>query len=197
MTRRLVTAANLDPGTLNGGPPAAFARLLVHQERQYFLSQIARTGVSRAGYALSTRTWVTSFAPGTTQIVGTVIKVHGYMSATTARESAREVLRIHVDYIFVYPVERPGRPLTRMRVVQQAVANVDFAQWDDPGGQLEPWWLNGDGGPAGARCDSPDGFIHPFFPGSAADRVGPSGTPVDPYILNPASKVACQAVTRT
>jgi hypothetical protein len=119
------------------------------------------------------------------------------MTATTAHDSAREVLGIHADYIFVYPVQRPGQPLTRMRVVQQALANVDYAQWDDPGRQLEPWWLNGDGGAAGARCDIRDGFIHPFFPGSAPDRVGPSGTPVDPYSPYQTSKVACQAVTRT
>jgi hypothetical protein len=49
MTKRLLIAANLDLGTLNGGPPTAFTRLLVRQERQYFLSQLARTGVSRAG----------------------------------------------------------------------------------------------------------------------------------------------------
>jgi hypothetical protein len=47
--------------------------------------------------------------------------------------------RIHLDYVFVYPVEPPSLPADWMRVVDRNYGNVDFATWDDPGGALEPW----------------------------------------------------------
>jgi hypothetical protein len=132
-------------------------------------------------------------------LVGSVIKVHGSMEATTAVDSGRNVLRIKFDYLFVYPVQRPGLPSTRMRVVVRQQGDADFTQWNDPGGPLQAWFLPGaDSGPAGARCDVHDGFIHPEFPGSPTDRVRPSGAPIDPYsqIYRP-SPAVCEAITRT
>jgi hypothetical protein len=38
-------------------------------------------------------------------------------------------------------VERPDQPLTLIRVVVRYVVQNDFAQYDDPGGALEPWWV--------------------------------------------------------
>lgn len=198
MTRQLLIAADLNAATLHGGLPDAFARLLAPQLRKYFLRQLGKTGRTRSGYVRSTRSWVASFAPGT-QFVGTVVKVHGYMAATTARDSGRTVLRIHADYIFVYPVQRAGQPLTRMRIVNLEDVDVDFAQWDDPGGRLEPWWLpRAASGPSGARCDTSDGFIHPQYPESAPAEVRPSGAPMNPYNLNPpANAAACRATAAT
>jgi hypothetical protein len=196
--KRMLIAANLDPGTLRGGSPDAFADLLVQDERTQFVQQLDTIGLDKQGYARSTRGWVTSFAPGSTELVGNVIKVHGTMAATTAISAGRHLLRVHADYLFIYPVQRPGEPSTMMRVVVQDIVNVDFARWDDPQGPLEAWWNFAGGGASGARCDVNDGFIHPAFPGGPAEKVTPSGRPVNPYALSPAPRGAgCQATTGT
>src|SRR5262249_20575194 len=49
MTKRLLVAANLDPQTLLGGAPQAFASLLVPRQRSYFLRNLDRTGAGANG----------------------------------------------------------------------------------------------------------------------------------------------------
>ena len=108
-------------------------------------------------------------------------------------------LRIKLDYLFVFAVEPPGRPADWTRIIQQRYGYVDFAQWDDPGGTLEPW-VNVSGQAAGALCDARDGYIHPDYPHGPRDSVKPSGTPQDPYSLATApatDRYSCHAVTRT
>lgn len=198
-TKRLLVAAYLDPGTLAGESPAAFARLLAPRLRSDFVRGLDLTGVDKDGLTRNTRSWVASFQTGSTTLVGNVIKVHGVMLAMSATDNGRHVLRVHVNYLFVYPVQRPGLAATRMRIVIHAIGNADFAQWNDPGGPLQIWWFpSGNGGVAGARCDAHDGFIHPDFPASPPDAVQPKGAPVDPYSLTPEPfNVPCRAVTRT
>jgi hypothetical protein len=196
--RKLLIAANLDPQTLRGGSPDAFANLLTAQQRTFFVSGLDKIGADKQGDPLSTRVWVTSFAPGTTQFIGDTIKVHGTMSASITQGNGREALRIHADYLFVYAAEPPHDPANWMRIVERSYSNADFATWDDPGGQLEPWLSLWNGGiRAGARCGINDGFVHPNFPSGPPDKVKPSGAPIDPY--NQATKPgfqACQATTR-
>ena len=115
-TRGLLIAANLSPPTLAGGAPNAFASMLIRQQRSFFVDRLNHIGLSH-GIQKSTRTWVTSFAPGTTQLVGDVIKVHGTMRATAGKNGSYSVLQITGDYLFVYAVERPDQPSTLMRVV--------------------------------------------------------------------------------
>jgi hypothetical protein len=192
--KTMLVAAHLDARTLMGGAPTAFARLLTSQQRRFFERQLDRTGNR------STRYWVTSFAPGSTQLAGSVVKVHGHMTAVTATDPGnRRVLRIKADYLFVYPVQRPGVPATRMRIVVRDVEWVDFAYWDRRSGPLEPWWTPQGGATDGSRCDVNDGYVHPEFPTSAPDRVRPSGRPVDPYnqSVPPPRKQGCQASTGT
>jgi hypothetical protein len=198
--RKLLVAANLDPATLRGGAPSAFAGLLTAQQRGEFTAGLDKTGLNPDGTQRSTRGWVESFAPGTTTLIGSVIKVHGTMSAGIAEDAGRQVLRVHLDYLFAYPVEPPGLPADWMRVVDRNYGDVDFATWDDPGGALEPWlhdW-NG-GGTAGNRCDVADGFIHPQYPAGPASKVKPSGAPVNPYNQSapPPSGHSCRATTGT
>jgi hypothetical protein len=198
--RKLLIASNLDPTTLRGGSPAAFASLLTAQQRTVFTSDLDKTGLNSDGRLRSTRAWVASFAPGTASLIGPVIKVHGTMSAGIAQDGGREVLRVHLDYVFVYPVEPPGLPADWMRVVARNYSDVDFATWDDPGGALEPWLHQWNyGGTAGARCGINDGFIHPQYPAGPASKVKPSGTPIDPYnqIAPPPAGDICRAATRT
>lgn len=137
------------------------ARLLAPQLRTYCLRRLSRRGLDKHGYMKSTRGWVTSFAAGT-ELVGRVIKVSGAMRAIPAVDNGRRVLRIHFNFLFVYPVQRPDQPVTRMRIVVRTEGNADFAQWDDPAGPLQVWWFPGPGsGAAGSRCDVHDGFVHP------------------------------------
>lgn len=198
-TKKLLVAANLNGPTLDGGAPDAFADLLISQERTFFVQRLDKTGLDASGYEKSTRGWVISFAPGTTQLVGSVIKVHGTMEALTARSDGNKLLRIHADYLFVYAVEQPGQPSTLMRIVARDVVNVDFATWDDPGGPLEPYWSLVGGGVAGSRCDVNDGFVHPQFAGGPPDKVRPTGAPINPYDQNAPPKLSggCQATTGT
>jgi hypothetical protein len=198
-TRMLLIAAELDPKTLRGGAPDALASLLIAQQRQFFVSGLDKIGVDKQGDPVSTRNWVTSFAPGTTTLIGPVIKVHGTMSASVGELDGRQALRVHVDYLFVYPVEPPGEPADWMRVVDRNYGDVDFAAWDDPGGALEPW-LNqwNAGGIAGTRCDVNDGFVHPDYSSGSPDKVKPTGSPVNPYNQSaPPNQQGCRPTTGT
>jgi hypothetical protein len=183
MTKKLLAAADLDPATVRGGSPGTFASLLIQQERAQFLGSLHKTGRDSTGAQRSSRQWVVSFAPGSVQLVGNVIKVHGAMEARTGSNGGQRVLRIHVNYLFVYAVEEPDNPLTLMRIVRQEAGDIDFAAYDDPGGPLEPWWQVGEG-TAGARCDATDGYIHPQFANAQPDKAKPSGPPIDPYDQN-------------
>ena len=198
-TKRMLLAANLNGPTLRGGSPDAFAHLLIPQQRGYFTGRLDKIGLTSAGFQRSTRTWVTSFAPGSTQLDGKVIKVHGTMHAETGRNGSWHVLQVHADYLFVYAVERPGQPGTLMRLVGRDVVDVQFAPYTGPGGPLEPWWKPKGGGVAGARCDVADGFVHPQFPNGPPDKVKPTGAPINPYNQSapPASNGKCQATTGT
>jgi hypothetical protein len=197
-TRRLLIAGNLNWPTLRGGRPTAFADLLTQQQRQEFLSGLRSTALDKYGTEKNTRTWVSSFAPGTTEFVTSVIKVHGRMSASLATDSGTEVLRITLTYDFVYAVEQPGHPSNWLRIVQRQSGAVDFAQWDDPGGPLEPWYSVGSGA-AGGLCGVRDGYIHPDFPHGPPPSVQPSGSPINPYALATPSANAygCRASTGT
>jgi hypothetical protein len=197
--RKMIIAAELNQRTLGGGRPAAFTRLLISAQRNYFLAHLGALGVSKRGIPRSTRGWVSSFAPGSTQLVGTVIKVHGILRARPAVLSRRHVLQVHADYLFVYPVQQPGQRSTLMRIVQRVTVDVDFAQWNDPGGPLEPWWYPVGASTAGASCDVYDGFIHPAFPSGPPEKVKPAGPPVNPYSLGrpPDTGRACQATMGT
>ena len=150
ITRKLLIAGSLDGTTLNGGAPTAFADLLTPQQRTDFVNNLDKIGLEKGGYTTSSRAWVMSFAPGTVSFVTNVVKVHGSMSAGTAALSGRTALRIAVDYLFAYAIEPPGHPGDWMRVVAQDYGDVYFAQWDDPGGPLEPWVHNRDFARGGA-----------------------------------------------
>lgn len=192
--KRLLVAAYLNPATLRGGKPTAFAALLIKQQRAMFYLDLK----ARPGHAGSTRAWLTSFAPGT-DLVGNVIKVHGdpmKISVTSYRGVA--ALEIRVNYLFVYPVEQRGDAFSRIRVIIRTQASVLFYQWDDPGGKLEPWLRAIATSFAAAQCGTTDGFVHPAFPQAGPGKHRPSGVRIDPYNLNaPQIKKGCHPTTRT
>jgi hypothetical protein len=196
-TRKLLIAANLDKQTLLGGPPTAFASLLTRKQLSIFLAGLNKTGVDKLGKPLSTRTWVASFAPGSTDLIGNVIKVHGTMSARAVTRSGTVILAIEVNYLFAYAVEPPHDPTDWTRVVDHEYGSIDFARWDGRAGALQPW-DNATIGSAGTQCGTTDGYIHPNYPSDRSIDTAPSGPLMNVYSLTrPPASTSCGRSTRT
>ena len=198
-TRKLLIAANLDKQTLLGGAPTAFADLLNSKQRAQFLSGLNKTGLDKQGWSVSTRMLVMSFPPGDAQLIGSVIKVHGSMYAKAVRNSnGTYELDVHVDYLFVYPVEPPHQPDNWMRVLSEDQWMVQFASWQGVASTFAPWVDNG-GSVSGIDCGTADGYRHPAYPVQVATQptASPSGTAVDPYVMGQSESGMCQPTTGT
>jgi hypothetical protein len=195
--KNLLVAADLNVPTLYGYQPTAFGSLLISQQRSYFYAHLTKPVRPKKGQPWLTRTWVTSFAPGT-QLVGSIIKVHGApMTATVVRANGHPALQIFANYLFVYAVEQQGQPDSGVRVVAHETATVQFAQWYDPGGSLQPWVYAMGASYANAQCGTTDGFVHPAFTLLGPGKVRPSGAPINPYNLTPSQFKGCRAITGT
>jgi hypothetical protein len=189
----MLIAADLNQPTLAGGYPRAFARLLTSQQRRFFNNHLDRTA---HGGTRDTRNWVASFAPGSVQFNGNVIKVHGTMHARTASDQGRQVLRVRLDYLFVYAVVRPSPPLARTRVVLRDTGWIEFGHLTRLTGQLQPWW-SVTGGATPTPCGGSGGFLNVVFPGTSPGGTPPSGAPVDPYNQYVPPPSGCHPATRT
>jgi hypothetical protein len=201
-TRELLIAANLNRRTLLGGPPAAYAGLLSLPQRTQFLAGLNKKGLDKRGDLATTRGWVIAFAPGGTQLIGSVIKVHGTIHARAAQDSDRyPVLDVDVNYLFVYPVQPPKQPTRWMRVVVRLTWTVMFGTWQGAATSFEPWVRSTGGFIAGENCGTTDGYVHPDYPDISGARakpsITPSGTPVDPYTEDNGPSLGCQATTGT
>jgi len=202
-TRTLLIAAELDKQTLLGGAPTAFADLLTSPQKAWFTGGLNKKGVDKQGFPQSTRTLVMSFTPGSAQLIGSAIKVHGTMRAQAVRVDGNLQLNIDVDYIFVYPIEPPHQPDDWMRIVNEVAWTVAFGNWKGVSSTFAPWVTSDGttGGVAGADCGSTDGYSHPDYPASTAagaqPSVSPSGTPVDPYVAGESREGTCQETTGT
>jgi hypothetical protein len=195
--KELLVAANLNLPTLYGAKPTAFGSLLISQQRSWFYEHLTKPIRPKNGQPWLTRTWVTSFAPGT-QLVGSVIKVDGApMTAKVVTVNHHPALQILANYLFVYAVQEQGQPDSRLRVVAHEFATVQFAQWYDPGGSLQPWIYDFGASYADAQCGTTDGFVHPAFPLVGPGKVRPSGAPINPYNLAQRPSKGCQSITGT
>ena len=197
-TRKILVAQNLDPATLRGGKPTAFEKLLTRNQLNQFVRGLDKVGLAKDRTPLSTRAWVASFAPGSADLVGSVIKVHGTMSARAATSGGSKVLDVDVNYRFVYVVEPPGDPQDWMRIVGQVSGYIEFFNRQDPAGPLQPWIVSAYPSEAGAQCATTDGFIHPDYSSGTQASVRPTGPAIDPYSMaTPRHAGTCQLVTRT
>jgi len=199
-TRKLLIAADLDKTTLLGGAPTAFADLLTNASRTWFLDGLNKEGVNKAGAPLSTRQYVVSFAPGSTQLIGNVIKVHGTMHAQAATNGGSPELDIYVDYLFTYAAEPPHHPEDWMRLVSEAAWDVSFGDWQGAPTSFEPWFsTDGDDGVAGNSCGNKDGYVHPAWPSTRETEPSASGSgaPLNPYAPGQSASVTCQNTTGT
>lgn len=199
-TRKLLVAGFLDSKTLAGGAPAAFESLLASTQRNWFEQNLNKTGLDSHGVPLSSLSMIMSFPPGSTQLVGHVIKVHGTVSAKAADKGGEE-LDVTVDYLFSYPVEPPHHPEDWTRVVAEAAWTVAFAHWQGETSTFAPWVNTDDSsGTSGVVCGSTDGYQHPDYQTAAAQpnpSDSPTGTPLNPYVGGQSKSGACQAVTGT
>ncbi len=172
-TRRRLSAAALDRQTLLGGSPDAFARAAGPDERSYFVRNLNNPDVKKR-----TRWWVVTFAPHTAEFVGSVIKVHGHMSAHPSAVRGVRGVGVRFDYLFVYPIERPGAPATLERLVARVTGEVFYYRRD---GVLHAHTAAWSISPTPARCDVRDGFIHPSYDDSAPEKSPGTGPVLDPY----------------
>jgi hypothetical protein len=196
-TRRLLIAAGLDQSTLSGAAPTAFADLLTGRQRTGFLYSLDAPGIGKDGTALSSRALVAAFAPGSSTLIGPVIKVSGAMHAIVVYNPGTPILAVSVDYRFVYPVKPPLQSMYWRRVIARFTGTVSFGHWAGKHTTLTPSvnWVQTD---YGANCAVMDGYIHPAFGNTQADLIRQSGTPVDPYVAatSPLPHGGCEAATR-
>lgn len=171
--RDLLIAANLDLGTVRGGRPSAFIKLLEADQRKWFVDNLDR------GRRSDARKWVFSLKPGTAELTSDVIKVDG---KTTISKLAGGGVRITMDYLFVYAVNRPGKRDTMIRLVAHKKGvihayrtNAKIALRVDDFTTKHVF---------GASCDFHDGFVHPAYRDQPS-KIKPSGKPIDPYDRTP------------
>jgi hypothetical protein len=197
-TRKLLIAADLNKPTLLGGTPTAYADLLMSQQRAQFLGGLNKQGVNKVGSPLSTRAWVTSFAPGSTELIGSVIKVRGTMSAKSVPVTNTTALLITVNYVFAYAIEPPATPSDWMRLVTHRHGSYEFVPWPDLGDPLQPW-DDTTVSQAGGLCGTTDGYLHPDYPSERGPGAypSPSGRAINPYSFATNFPAGCTQSTGT
>ncbi|MBG0830609.1 hypothetical protein HS041_22865 [Planomonospora sp. ID67723] len=159
----MLQAAYLDRKTLLGGKPDAYAKLLDPEQRTFFLENLDHKDLDK-----NTRAWVFSFAPGTTELVGDVVKVEAKLVPEAAKdENGDPELRVNCEARFVYAVRPAGKAAPIVRVMAYAKARHQFWR-DEPEGELRHWeGESEDMWAAGTVCGSPDGFHRPAFSGES------------------------------
>ncbi|MCW2915317.1 MAG: hypothetical protein JWN52_3385 [Actinomycetia bacterium] len=188
-TRALLMASHLNPKTLFNGGTDAFAGQLDPDQGKVFTR-----GLQSRDPEKNLRSWLMSFAPKSSELTGSVIKVHGETTLSEATRQGRRGALAKVNYIFVYPVHRPGRPDTSVRVIAHLRGEV-FHSRDERGEWT--WIYRWGSSNANARCDVEDHYVHPFYEDSQPDLTARTGAPVDPYDLNEDPGTDCQTVSRT
>jgi hypothetical protein len=190
-THALLTASFLDPVTLFGGGTESFARQLDPDQRRNFTRSLRSRDPKK-----NLRSWLMSFAPKSSQLTGSVIKVHGKTTLSKATRQGLHGALVKVNYIFVYPVHRPGLPDTTIRVVAHLTGEVFHAR--DARGEWT-WVYRWGSSNANTRCDAEDGYVHPFYEDSQPDPTARTGPPVDPYDLSEDTGAhgGCQTASQT
>ncbi|MFI6450895.1 hypothetical protein ACIBF6_05020 [Streptosporangium amethystogenes] len=185
--KELLAASHLDRKVLMGGRPNKLIRLLDPEQRTPFVEGLKHPDRKNA---YESRAWVTSLAPKSAELVSETFKVHGRTRLSTFKENGLRGVQVKVNYLFVYAIQRPGRPDTLTRLVVHNIGELDVWRQD---GRLRFWVKNWNGGGAApARCDVDDAYVHPFYPDSPPDRKLKAGAPaVDPYSIEEETTKDC------
>ena len=185
--RAYLIAADLDRTTLLGRSGAKAGALLdPHGSRQDLNAALRNPTADN-----DPLNYLTRFDPTETRLVGSVIKLHG---TTTYFARGADELVVHMDYLSVYPVQRPrGGPVTR--VVVRHVYNLSI--WHHRDVTRGTLWLGeASSYAAGVACATTHGYLHPQWPGQAPEGTG---APSDPYNQSGAvnGRGTCGTATRT
>ncbi|MFB9624531.1 hypothetical protein [Nonomuraea helvata] len=185
-TRELLAAAFLDKKTLMGGKPSAFAELLPAELRADFLDNIQHNDEGALGYVMR-------FARGTA-LSTDVVKVHGRATLSTFKEDDRHGVKVKLNHLVVYALQRPGRPETTIRLVAHSIGDVLLYR---ESGDLVVWPTGWGPSTTPSSCDTHDAFVHPVYEDSPSGKVTPTGLPKDPYEQEEDEGTGCTAAQPT
>jgi hypothetical protein len=184
LARAYLIAADLDRATVLGGSAAAVGALLDPRGARQALDAALRSPSA----TLNPLGWMTRFDPTETALVGSLIKVNG---TTSYHATGTDELIVHMDYLVVYPVRRPGGGAP-VRIVVRHILDLSVSRSAGTPGTL---WLDGGSyGAAGADCDHANGYLHPSWP---EDRTGDEGALSDPYDQSRTRATPCGQASRT
>ncbi|MFG2960524.1 hypothetical protein ACGF5O_43230 [Streptomyces sp. NPDC048291] len=199
-TRKLLVDANLNPGVIAGGNPAA--ALSVLDPKQPEVLDNLRTSLRSPGKAHNPLFLFSRFDPKDVKQAGKVVKVRGRI---TFAKGKYQGVAVHADYTFVYPVVRAGAATDgSAEVARTIVRRVIDVELPDPtryqvtAGRLTLLRYDEDAG--NSVCGIDDGYLHPQFPSRATTATAtPTGPPVDPYDRSRdiGKEEACGKVSRT
>ncbi|WP_190195880.1 hypothetical protein [Streptomyces djakartensis] len=195
LTRKLLIAANLDPGTVRGERPEA-ALSVLDPEQPEILDRFD-TALRSPSREHDPLTLFTRFDPDEIRLVGDVIKTRGRM---TFGKGSHGGVAVHADYTFVYPVSRADGSTEVTRTIVRRVLDVELAdpaRYRTTPGRLVV--LNYDEEVGNTACDVDDGYLHPQFPSSGDRGPDPAGPTTDPYDRSRSLDEghSCGTVTRT
>jgi hypothetical protein len=192
--KQFLTAAYLDPKTINGGYPQSALDLLAPDSASWMRKLVDHPAPKADALMLTSR-----FDPKAAIPVGDV-RVQGEVSLSGDGANG---LRIRTDFAFVYASHPVGSTEVERTIARRILT---FRFYDPNRYQPVPsgtvWIENVEGFTGDQLCGFTHGYLVPYFqtadPSSSA-TAAPSGTAVDPYNLStvPDSKSDCSLTSRT
>ncbi len=194
LTKKLLVAANLDPGTVRGERPEG-ALSVLDPEQPKILDRFD-TALRSPSRDKDPVTLFSRFDPDEIRLVGDVIKTRGRMMFEKGSHGG---VAVHADYTFVYPVSRADGSTEVTRTIVRRVLDVELAdpaRYRTTPGRLVV--LKYDEEIGNSSCDVHDGYLHPKFPSSRDQGPDPAGPTTDPYDRSRSvdESQACGTVTR-
>ncbi|GAB2503760.1 hypothetical protein [Nocardiopsis aegyptia] len=173
--RLLLETVYLDTDAVFHEDNSEFTGLLTGQSREWYMDNLGHEDP-----ALDSRNLPFNLTPGTAELIGDEIRVDGRMWAEAARDDYdQDYLAVHTEYVVVYPVARPGDPVST-RLVVTHLGEVSFYDLGD--GTLEAWpnWYRG---VAPAHCLEDEFMFTPAYADERPEGEQPRGRQQDAYDL--------------
>ncbi|RKS08212.1 hypothetical protein DFP74_3907 [Nocardiopsis sp. Huas11] len=177
-TRLLLETVYLDTDAVFDEDNSEFTGLLTGESLAWYMDHLGHEDPE-----LDSRHLPFNLTAGTAELIGDEIRVDGRMWTETDRDpSGWDYLAVRTEYVVVYPIARPGKPVSTRMVVTH-LGEVGFYDLGD--GTLEAW-PNWHRAVAPVHC-LPDQFTFtPAFPGDLPEGDRPEGRVQDAYDLEAA-----------
>ncbi|WP_304455362.1 hypothetical protein [Nocardiopsis sp. YSL2] len=190
-TRLLLEAVYLDTDAVFDEDNSEFTGLLTGQSLEWYLDHLGHEDPE-----LDSRGIPFNLTPGTAELIGDEIRVDGRMWAEASQDpNGQDYLAVRTEYVVVYPIARPGDPVS-VRLVVTHLGEVAFYDLGD--GTLEAWphWYRG---AAPVHCLPDARMFTPAYPDERPDGERPRGlTQDDAYDLEDTrDRDGCGAVKDT